>query len=53
MNVAMALLAFAIFTGSLLILIMKVPSIDLVIVVVTTIVFVAYDVITSLRDKSY
>lgn len=51
MNRLLALLAFAALATFLLILAFKVPSPDLVIVIVITLAFVAYDFVTSSGDK--
>ena len=47
MNRLLALVAFATITTFLLILAVKVPSPDLVIIIVVTLGFVAYDFVTS------
>ena len=51
MNRFLALFAFVIFAGFLGILAFNVPSPDLVIVIVLTLILVAYDFITSSSDK--
>ncbi|WP_185962288.1 hypothetical protein [Palleronia caenipelagi] len=50
MNRVLALFAFAIFTAFLAILAIKVPSPDLVIVILITIALVAYDFATSSKN---
>ncbi len=51
MNKLMAFLALAVLIGFLAILAIKVPSIDLIIVVVLTLVLAGYDVVTSAFRK--
>lgn len=51
MNRILALLAFVAIAAFLLILAFEVPSPDLVIVIVITLGFVAYDFATSSRNK--
>lgn len=51
MNILMALLAFIVVTGFLAILVIYVPSPDLIIVVGLTVALVAYDFITSTGRK--
>jgi hypothetical protein len=46
-----ALIAFAVLTAFLVILAIKVPSPDLVAVIVLTVVLVAYDFLTSAKPK--
>ncbi|MHA3977079.1 hypothetical protein ACW9UR_05280 [Halovulum sp. GXIMD14794] len=52
MNRFLALLAFLVFCGFVGILVFAVPSPDLVIVVVFTVLLVAYDFATSSGNKS-
>lgn len=51
MNRLLALFAFAMVATFLLILAFKVPSPDLVIIIVATLGFVAYDFVTSSSNK--
>lgn len=51
MNRFLALFAFVVFTVFVGILAFKVPSPDLVIVIVFTLLLVAYDFITSSRNE--
>ncbi len=51
MNRILALFAFVIFAAFLLILAFKVPSPDLVIVIVLTLLLVAYDFWNSSKDN--
>lgn len=51
MNRLLALLAFLTITAFLLILAVNVPSPDLVIIILITLGFVAYDFATSSRNK--
>jgi hypothetical protein len=51
MNKILALLAFVIFAGFVLILMVEVPEIDLLLVGALTLGLVAYDFLTSARDK--
>jgi len=51
MNRLLALIAFAAISAFLLILAFEVPSIDLIIVIAVTLAFVAYDFVTSARNK--
>ncbi|MFX0541525.1 hypothetical protein ACEWPM_007300 [Roseovarius sp. S4756] len=51
MNRFLALLAFIAVAVFLMILAVKVPSLDLIIVIVITLAFVAYDFVTSSRNK--
>jgi hypothetical protein len=53
MNLVMALVAFGTLAAFLGILILKITTIDLVIVVLAAICFVAWDFFTSIRDKTY
>lgn len=52
MNRLMAFLAFAILTGFLGILLYYVPRIDLGVVIVVTVLLVAWDFLTATRGKS-
>ncbi len=51
MNRILALFAFVTITAFLLILAFSVPSPDLVIVIIATLGFVAYDFVTSSSNK--
>ncbi|WP_171054529.1 hypothetical protein [Roseovarius arcticus] len=51
MNRILALFAFIALAAFLLVLAFKVPSPDLVIVILITLAFVAYDFATSSRNK--
>jgi len=51
MNKILALLAFVAFTGFIGILVIEVPEPDLMAVALLTFVLIAYDFITSARDK--
>ncbi len=51
MNRFLALFAFVTIAAFLLVLAVEVPSLDLVIVVILTLCFVAYDFATSSRNK--
>jgi uncharacterized membrane protein YfcA len=46
----LAALAFLVFVGFVGILVVEVPSPDLIIVVAVAVCFVAYDMVTSLRN---
>ena len=52
MNQLMALFAFALLCAFLGILVWHVPRLDLAAVVGTTVLFVAYDLVTSFRRRS-
>lgn len=51
MNRLLALFAFLVFAGFLAILAIEVPSLDLVLVIALTLVLVAFDFVTSSKNK--